>query len=42
VRGLQQALRPAAGEAGLPAQFQRRYKTYFRRELRAFPRIDSE
>jgi class 3 adenylate cyclase len=42
VRGLQQALRPAAGEAGLPAQFQRRYKTYFRRELRAFPRIDPE
>ena len=40
VRGLQNALRPAGEETGVPAQFQRRYKTYFRRELQDFPRLD--
>jgi hypothetical protein len=40
VRGIQPALRAGMEEGELPPQFQRRYKTYFRGELKAFPRVD--
>ena len=40
VRDLQNSLKSASDEPGVPPQFQRRYNTYFRKPLQVFPRLD--
>jgi adenylate cyclase len=40
VRGLKDALVPGPDEAEVPSSFARRYRTYFRRDLLAFPRMN--